>query len=109
MDVISLPVCKEVLEFGSGQKESSAQKPSLVFQLRNFAEVLFLLRNKSRKMVSSLHLMGFYPLMEHCGQRPPNCGFMRMLQEPYLLNLKAVALENSLCITKCQGHDLVTA
>lgn len=59
MDVISLPVCKEVLEFGSGQKESSAQKPSLVFQLRNFAEVLFLLRNKSRKMGSSLHLMGF--------------------------------------------------
>lgn len=35
--------------------------------------------------------------------------FWLRVQEPYLLNLKAVALESSLCITKCQGCDLITA
>lgn len=39
--------------------------------------------------------------MEHCGQRPLNSGFMWMVQEPYLLKLKPVALKASLCINKC--------
>lgn len=46
-------------------------------------------------------MWGFHPVMEYCGQRPLNSGFMWKVQELYLLKLKPAALKASLYINKC--------
>lgn len=85
---------------GQGRKSIFYSKAFSSFSTEKLLQFYFCLETKPGKSCP-LSNVGFHRLMDHCGQRPLNSGFMWKVQELYLLKLKPVALKASLYINKC--------